>query len=263
MKSRGLMILILALVLTNLVGCGEKDVNGEVTDISFREAISFEEIKKLDGKRVSIVGFMATTSPLDGSYFYLQNMPYQSCPFCVPNTNVLLNTLAVYAPKGQSFKFMDVPVKVTGRIEVGDVTDAMGYSYPYRIVNGKIERAQVTGLEREVRIYTELVDRGFAALFIDAIKDVFIVVNYDFYNITKTDILPIDEALIQEVKETFKGLNPADYEDILETVNRLEALVDEVNILISAEDWENLKSKNKDAQEVYNQFYLWLIKPQL
>ena len=34
------------------------------------------------------------------SFMFLMNLPYQSCPFCVPNTSQLSNTMEVYPKKG-------------------------------------------------------------------------------------------------------------------------------------------------------------------
>ena len=75
----------LLLCLTLLLG-GCKKTGEEAARLSFSASASIETLKALDGKQVRITGYMATLSPLDGSYIYLMNMPYQSCPFCVPNT---------------------------------------------------------------------------------------------------------------------------------------------------------------------------------
>ena len=97
------------------------------------DSASLDTLKSLDGKRVTITGYMATLSPLSGEYIYLMNMPYQSCPFCVPNTNQLSNTMAVYAASGSKFEFTDRPVQISGVMRVQDKVDDYGYSYNYYI----------------------------------------------------------------------------------------------------------------------------------
>ena len=87
--------------------------NKEVIKLSFKDQTSITTIKKLEGKQVTITGYMAVQSPLDGSYAYLMNLPYQSCPFCVPNTTSLNNTIAVYAKSGSKIDFTDGPVVAT------------------------------------------------------------------------------------------------------------------------------------------------------
>lgn len=261
---KAMLISMLILVsLINLVGCIRQSSGGEIRELSFRDAVSFNEIKKLDGKVVSIVGFMSTTSPLDGTYFYLQNMPYQSCPFCLPNTTRLLNTIAVYAPRGESFKFLDVPIKVTGKIEVKDITDAMGYSYNYRIIDAKIERAEVLGLGREIRIYTDLVDRGFVSLFTTAVEEIYKTINYEKFNMTSDDVKPLDMIHLDRIKDTFKGLNPQDYIDIIQVVDSLEGLVKKANELIESENTEELVKLNGELVTIFNSFYDWLMKPEI
>lgn len=262
MKVRFLLIVLLIL-FCSLAGCAGKTGKDEVINLSFRDTVSFREIRKLDGRTVSIVGFMSTTSPLDGSYFYLQNMPYKSCPFCIPNTNDLLNTLAVYAPRGHSFRFMDVPVKVTGRMQLGEVTDSLGYRYNYRIVDARVEKAEVSGLAREIRIYTDLVDRGFVASFISALEDIYLVINYEEFDLDRNDMEQLDGYLIDEIRATFQGLNKQDYTDILQVVDRLEKLLMDANLLLEAEEWDNLNRLNSEWDQIFEEFYYWLTKPKI
>ena len=121
--------LALVLMLLSLASCGGAAgvADGEVKKLSFSEANSVDQMKKLDGQKVSIIGYMSTLSPVNGEFMYLMNMPYQSCPFCVPNTTQLSNTLAVYAKDGKSFEFTDLLIRVEGVLEFGDYTDEYGY----------------------------------------------------------------------------------------------------------------------------------------
>ena len=94
-KKKALSILLLlAAVAACLSGCGGGS-GAQAQKLSFAEAVSIDAIRALDGKPVTITGYMATLSPLSGEYIYLMNLPYQSCPFCVPNTQQLANTMAV------------------------------------------------------------------------------------------------------------------------------------------------------------------------
>ncbi|SES88084.1 hypothetical protein [Anaerobranca gottschalkii] len=261
METKKLLIYIFLLSFT-IGGCfSSVEVSSEVVELSFSDTLSFEEIKKLDGKKVSIVGFMSTTSPLDGSYIYLQNMPYQSCPFCVPNTNVLANTIAVYAPKGQSFKFTDLPVKVTGKLIVEDITDQLGYFYNYRIVDADIERANVQSLSREIRIYTELVEKGFVDLFIDILEKVDRAVGHHRYNIDRGELETIDIERFSEIEEMFIGLNKDDYRDILDVIDQLKNIAEKVNGFIEEENWGELILLSRSLEDIFVGFLNWLTKP--
>ena len=161
MKKCLLLALILALVATALSGCGGGAA--EAAKLSFAESASLDTLKKLDGKSVTLTGYMATLSPLSGDYIYLMNLPYQSCPFCVPNTQQLANTMAVYAAKGSAFDYTDRPVQITGRLELGDFTDEYGYTYNYRIVDAKYETVDLSQVSSDYALYQSLAEDGVIA----------------------------------------------------------------------------------------------------
>ena len=169
MKKLLTLGLVLALAACALAGCGSG--SAEPTALSFRDSASIDAITALKGKPVVITGYMATLSPLDGSYIYLMNLPYQSCPFCVPNTQQLANTMAVYAPKNQKFTYTDRPVRVTGRIELGDFSDAYGYTYNYRVVDATWETVDLSKVSDDYALYAALAEDG-------AIADVNDMFNY-------------------------------------------------------------------------------------
>ena len=102
MKKVIALILISCFVVFVFASCGNDNGGDEIIDntLSFSQANSVEAMQKLDGKQVNIIGYMSTLSPINGSFMYLMNLPYQSCPFCVPNTTQLSNTMAVYAKTG-------------------------------------------------------------------------------------------------------------------------------------------------------------------
>ena len=158
---------IFALILTltlavSLCGCGEKK-SGEAVSFSFSDSIDIETIQKLAGKTVSIIGYMATLSPVSGKYMYLMNMPYQSCPFCVPNTSKLANTMAVYAPSGKTFDYTDQAIRVTGRLEVGSFTDDYSYEYGYRIADAAYEVVDLSTISKDYALWYSIASDGIVA----------------------------------------------------------------------------------------------------
>ncbi len=146
MKKIMILCMVLMLMLT---GCGraeapEVPVKSTVRNdssplkLSFKDTVSVDELRKLDGEKVTINGYLATSSPADGSFIFLMNLPYQSCPFCVPNTSELANTLEVYPKKGETFSFTTQAVKVTGTLDFckdGNFTDNYGYEFAYKLVD--------------------------------------------------------------------------------------------------------------------------------
>ena len=113
------------------------------TRLTFKNTLSYDYLKSLDGKSVSINGYLATSSPVDGSFIFLMNMPYQSCPFCVPNTTELSNTIEVYPKSGERFSYTTSAVKVKGTLKVAPkdepFTDPYGYTFSFKIVDAVYE----------------------------------------------------------------------------------------------------------------------------
>lgn len=161
MKKLLLTAVMLGLFAALLSGCGGG--SAEAHRLSFAQSASLDTLKTLDGKPVTLTGYMATLSPLSGEYIYLMNLPYQSCPFCVPNTQQLANTMAVYAPKGASFSYTDRPVRITGRMELGEFSDEYGYSYNYRIVDAELEAVDLSILSADYALYQSLAEDGAIA----------------------------------------------------------------------------------------------------
>lgn len=163
--KKSVMLLCLLLVLAlSLSACGGGTSSAQAAEkISFSQTLDIASIEALEGKTVEIIGYMATISPLDGRYIYLMNMPYQSCPFCVPNTTQLANTMAVFAPSGKSFDFTDRAIRVTGKIELGEYTDDFGYQYNYRIVDASYEEVDMSQISEEYALWQSLAADGVVA----------------------------------------------------------------------------------------------------
>ena len=148
-------ILAFILLLPILTACGGGD-DGSTRLLSFAQAQSVEEMKKLDGKEVTIIGYMSTLSPISGAFIYLMNLPYQSCPFCIPNTSQLANTMAVYAKSKDGFEFTDRAIRVTGTLEFGSFTDEFGYEYSYRIKDAEYTVVDIDELDPKIRLWQQL-----------------------------------------------------------------------------------------------------------
>ena len=155
MKRTFAFILAIIFTVMPLASC-DKDNEGSGQLLSFSQAQSIEEMKKLDGKEVTIIGYMSTLSPISGEFMYLMNLPYQSCPFCVPNTTQLANTMAVYAKTAEGFEFTDRAIQVTGILEFGDYTDEFGYEYNYRIKDATYTVLNTDDLDPKIKLWQQL-----------------------------------------------------------------------------------------------------------
>lgn len=163
------LVLSLCVLCTAFVACGEE--TGDAHMLSFSQAQSLAEMKKLDGKTVSIIGYMSTLSPVSGKFMYLMNLPYQSCPFCIPNTTQLSNTMAVYAKSKDGFEFTDRAIKVTGKLEFGDYTDEFGYEYSYRIVDATYSVLDTSDMSAELALWQQLAST-------DAVAEIYTMFEY-------------------------------------------------------------------------------------
>ena len=162
LKLTALFLLTAALLLC-FAGCnGDIDPNGkDVTKLSFKAASGYDYLKTLDGTFVTISGYMATSSPVDGSFMFLMNLPYQSCPFCVPNTTQLSNTMEIYPKKGETFSYTMQAIQVVGRLEVSEsedkpFTDKYGYEFCSKIVDATYTIIKAEDLSENMALWQKI-----------------------------------------------------------------------------------------------------------
>jgi len=180
-------IVIILLLAILLAGCGGNSGGANetgVTTLKFSDSVEIIKIDALRGKHVSIVGYMATLSPLSGKYLYLMNLPYQSCPFCIPNTTQLANTIAVFAKSGQKFDYTDQAVRVSGRMETGEFSDDFGYVYNYRIADASIEIVDLTTVSNEYKLWQSIASDGIIPEIYAMFDYVYFICQWPYYQQT-------------------------------------------------------------------------------
>lgn len=160
--KRMIALCLCVVIVLSMSACGTAE---EAAKLSFKSATSYEELKGLDGQTVTINGYMATSSPVDGGYLFLMNLPYQSCPFCVPNTSQLSNTMAVYAKDGKSFEYTGQAIKVTGKLVVAEnenqpFTDKYGYEFSFKIVDAAYTVLTDEELTADMAAWQKIADSG-------------------------------------------------------------------------------------------------------
>lgn len=265
MLKKAISLISTIVMVGTLVGCSSsklKEIDG-VTELKFKDTIETSELRKIDSKQVSMIGFMSTSSPLNGEYTYLMNMPYQSCAFCVPNTDSLVNTIAVYAQDGKKFKFTDVPVRVTGTLEFAQITDSMGYSYEYRIKDAKLEPADISELEEDIKIYTALINQGFVESMEDIFITIYKTVNYKKQDIDENELDSLDTNLTKDIKSMFENLDQSNYSEMISMIESIDQMIIDINNDIDAKNYDNLNSYNSKVNELYTIYSLWLLTPEI
>lgn len=202
------------------------DTNGTKL-LSFAQTESVESIKSLNGKEVQMMGYMSTLSPINGKFMYLMNLPYQSCPFCIPNTSTLSNTIAVYAKDGKEFKFTGEAIFVTGILDVGNWTDEFGYQYEYRIKDATYEIVNMDNLTDEFKLWQSLASSGVVA-------DVYSMFNYinfvcywaeytAYFGNTQDYIYPDDVPMFLSKDGQFGyATSPTYFEDLIKDVEAID-----------------------------------------
>jgi hypothetical protein len=175
------VLIILSLLVYCFAGCkgDETSLNdGKITKLSFKEASGYDFLNRLDGQQVTISGYMATSSPVDGSFMFLMNLPYQNCPFCVPNTSQLSNTMEVYPKNGEVFAYTSQAIKVVGTLEVAEsedepFTDKYGYEFNYKIVDATYTIIKAEDLSEEMALWQKIAES-------DIVNDIYRM--YDYVN---------------------------------------------------------------------------------
>lgn len=178
MNNRFFLRLLCCLLLPALLLCAAGCDEGESVRLSFKSAASYDYLKTLNGKTVTINGYMATSSPVDGSFMFLMNLPYQSCPFCVPNTSQLSNTMEVYPKKGDSFDYTTQAIKIVGKLVVAEdenqpFTDMYGYQFNFKIVDATYTILSAADLSADLALWQKIAES-------EVITDIYAM--YDYVN---------------------------------------------------------------------------------
>ena len=249
--------LILAFVLVfSMAACGDQvDENG-ATKIKFSQ--SMEDLKKLDGQIITINGFMSLLSPLDGTLIYLMNVPFQSCPFCLPNTNTLSNTIAVLS---SDIKFTTLPVKVTGKLVFGDFTDGYGYQYSYRIEDAKIEEMDENEVSKKTKVYYTVAQDDYLIELFSVIDCIYAVSYYRELQINPETLLVngISFDRYEEIKSSIESVNAkGEFDSFLSMLDQAETIRQLVNEKIKNKDFEAYGQYKAMADMLYDEFFAFI-----
>lgn len=95
-----------------------------------------------EGQRLTVAGFMAPPLKAESVFFVLTKMPMAVCPFCEPGSPWPDDILAVYAKRVVDVVPFNVPITVTGILELGSHVDPdLGFYSKVRLVDATYARA--------------------------------------------------------------------------------------------------------------------------
>lgn len=298
MKKVLCVIVSVLLIFSVFAACGNNEPSTISSNLSFSAANKVKDMKALDGQEVSIIGYMSTLSPITGSFMYLMNLPYQSCPFCVPNTSQLSNTIACYAKNGDSFEFTDRAIKVIGTLEFGDYTDDYGYEYAYRIIDATYTEVDTSEMSEKMQLWQQLAST-------DVISDVYNMYEYvnflcfwptytvefesgkdylypsDALGFIKTDDAQFNygyvDGYFEDMIATINEVNSTEFSDLVENIQKAKDLADKALTALengeytTGEEYSSTfndgrsqyimndsDSFEKEMNSIYSEFSAWL-----
>lgn len=273
------IVMLMGVVLTS--GCSKPSNNDKLTVSNIRSNIedegnqgelvldnvlkfsdTMEKVNKLDGKEVKMTGYMSLMSPLDGSYIYLMNLPLQNCPFCVPNTTEITNTVACYAPEGQQIEYTENPVVITGTVKVGNFSDDMGYNYPFKLADIKVEEADTEKMAENYRIYSAVTD--LLPRIYDALNWVSINGDYETYGVTYEDVMAdlMPEDRLNPTIAKLRALSEEDYADLITICRDITAYNKKINEKLNKGKDEKVNTPEliEDINVIWMKFNMWIQK---
>lgn len=130
------------LALRALPVLAAEDASMKLRDLYNKDLSFSDRALAAKGSRVTIAGFMAPPLKADSVFFVLTKMPMAVCPFCEPGMPWPDDILAVYAKRVVDVIAFNVPITVTGRLELGDAVDPeLGFYSKVRLVDATFARA--------------------------------------------------------------------------------------------------------------------------
>lgn len=239
-----------------------KESDNGITTLKFKNTNSEETIKALNGKKVSITGYLSTLSPLNGKFAYLMNMPYQNCPFCVPGTSAITNTLAIFAGNNKKIEFTDLPVTVVGTLEIGSFEDEFGYQYDVRLNNVTVNKADVDKLSNSVKQYNLLAENGVVENIYNSIMTLDVAVFYEYYEMETPQKISLN--IVSSTIESLKSYNSkGEYNNLVVLMDDLLKLGNNVNNDIDKGDYSKFNNYKNELQNLFYTFAAWMAEGEL
>jgi len=250
-----LLIVIISGIAITLQGCADKTT--DAVTIRFNENFKY---KQYDGRQVIARGYMSTMSPMDGKFIYLMNIPYQNCPFCLPNTTTIVNTIAVYSKAGNPFDFYDGPIEITGTLKVGDTVDDFGYKYPFKIENAAYSRLDTSKLSENLKIYGALTQDGIITDIMNVASRTDFNAFFELYGGTAADIETVADAEYDGIIRRINAISKTDYSDVIAIVEDLKEFNKTVNTNIKANEYDKNCAQDMEDEIVrlFNAFFGWI-----
>lgn len=228
--------------------------------IRFSDLVSIKELKEYNNKTVTAIGYLSPITSYDGSFGYLMNLPYQTCPYCVPSDTKITNTIAIFAKKDKKIEFTEAAIMVRGTLKIEPYTDSYGYSYTYRIINATIEEADTSELGTKITLYNKLAEKEILTNLMDVLYTVDENVYYDEYtaNGAKYDRKIVNLSKLEEVINNLKSFNQEDVSILVNVSNKLKEIATDTNKLIEEKNYEKILEYKEETLQLFYDIGDWM-----
>lgn len=275
MKNNIIVIILSLSMIFMLVGCDNENtvvndykVGSKIEEnfqIRFKDLVELKTLQKYNNKTVSAVGYLSPIMGYDNSFGYLMNLPYQTCPYCVPGDTRITNTIAIFMPEGEKIDFTEAAVVVTGTLKLENYTDDYGYEYTYRIVDAEIKVADVETVGEKTAIYNKIADKNILDNIMNSLYEVDnnVYCKEYMYQGYEINVEVIDPSKIETALNDLKELNEPAFETLRKVANNLKLIINSTNKLIENDDLNSLANYQGKVEECFNAINNWMAEYEL
>ena len=223
--------------------------------IRFSDLVSLKDLEEYNNKTVTAIGYLSPITSYDGSFGYLMNLPYQTCPYCLPSDTKITNTITIFAKNGKQIEFTEAAIMVRGTLKLESYTDAYGYSYNYRIIDATIEEADTSELGEKIVLYNKLAEKEILTKLMDTLYWVDENVYYDEYtaNGANYEREIVDLTNLESVITDLENFEPEEVSILKSVANKLKEIAIDTNKLLEEENYDkSLEYKERTLQLFYD-----------
>ncbi len=256
-------------ILLLIAGCSQEEtgknesaMSDKIVNIQFGELMDqnyniSRRVQELDGKKVSMTGFMAMQSPLDGSFIYLTNAPLVSCPYCIPGTSTPIYAIPVIAAPDKPITYTEQPVTITGVLEVTDKTDQLGYTTPFRINVESLSIADAAQMPQPLQEYAMLASDGVTIDILLVLDQLVAYTCYDLSELNPGMVFVIDLEQIDKLTIKVKGYGFSSFDPLLYILQQTNDLAIKINKLIENNEKELMINYSEEGMSNLNAYFEW------
>lgn len=115
--------------------------DGLYQSFGIRGAVLADRVAALDGKMVTMTGYMAPPLKPESNFFVLTREPLALCPFCQSDADWPVDIVVVYMKNTVPMADAGTRLAVSGRLELGSWTDpATGFVSLIRITDARLRQ---------------------------------------------------------------------------------------------------------------------------